>query len=97
MQASFILHSSFIILHFPLQSLGPLGLFLNRALTDSLWWMRWIASPSSSATLRPARRSWIASQRVPMGIVSVTASFVYGHALSRSIAGGAKTAWVAAR
>jgi hypothetical protein len=51
--------------------------------------------PNRPATLSTSSRSLIASQRVPIGIVSVTASFVYGLLLSRSIAGGAKTACVA--
>jgi len=70
------------------------------SLTDWWWWIRWMASPNSSATLRTTSRSLIGSARLPIGIVSVTASFVNGHAGSRSgrltsIAGGAKTAWVA--
>src|SRR3989338_1626305 len=68
--------------------------FSDNALTEPSLWMLFIASPSSSATLRILSFGNIFSSG--MGIVLVTTTSLTGALLSLSTAGGEKIAWVAA-
>jgi ATP-independent RNA helicase DbpA len=67
----------------------------KRRETDSAWWMRRMTSARSRATLSTFRLSrWFSADS---GIVSVTMICSTGALSRRSIAGGHRIAWVAAR